>query len=155
MSGNRSSAWKWLTGVVVAHLSVSFIHGAAHAQAHVPLSFAANLFVYFVILAGPLIGLGIALPGLKTRPASDLRAQAGLKAGPTRVRIGMWVIAVTMLGSLVFGLVNHFVLSSPDHVSHVDPEWRALFATTAVLLALTEALGFGLAIRVVREAKTP
>ena len=58
-----------------------------------------------------------------------------------------------MAGSLVFGLVNHFVLASPDHVAHVSPEWRPLFATTAVLLAVTEAIGSGLAIRVVRERK--
>ena len=139
MSGNSSSAWKWLTAVVLSHLVISFVHGAAHAQAHVPLSLPANLFVYIVILAGPLVGLGIVLPGLKT--------------WPTRVRIGTWVIVVTMLGSLVFGLVNHFVLSSPDHVSHVDPEWRLLFGTTAVLLAMTEALGSGLAFGLTRERK--
>ena len=140
MSGNNSSAWKWLTAVVLSHLVISFVHGAAHAQAHVPLSLTANLFVYIVILAGPLVGLAIVLmPGLKTRPTSAL------------VRIGSWVIAVTMLGSLVFGLVNHFVLSSPDHVSHVDPQWRVLFGTTAVLLAMTEALGSGLAFGLTRE----
>ena len=36
-----------------------------------------------------------------------------------------------------------FLLASPDHVSHVAPQWRPLFATTAVLLALTEAAGLG------------
>jgi len=122
----------WLTAAVLAHLVISIVHGAAHAQAHVPLSRAANLFVYIVILAGPLIGLA-------------LLWAAG--------RIGSWLIAVTMAGSLVFGLVNHFVLASPDHVAHVAPEWRPLFATTAVLLAVTEAIGSGLAIRVVRERK--
>jgi hypothetical protein len=44
-----------------------------------------------------------------------------------------------MAASLVFGVVNHFLLASPDHVSHVAQQWRTLFATTAVLLALTEA----------------
>ena len=132
MSGNHSSTWKWLTGLILAHLVISFVHGAAHAQAHVPLSRAANLFVYIVILAGPLVGLALTWP-----------------AG----RIGSWLIAVTMAGSLVFGLVNHFVLSSPDHVAHVDPQWRVLFATTAVLLAVTELAGSGLALRLVRERK--
>jgi hypothetical protein len=119
-----------LIWVVLTHLVISFVHGAAHAQAHVPLSLAANLFVYIVILAGPLLGLVLAW---KAR------------------RIGSLVIAFAMAGSLVFGLVNHFVLASADHVSHVDPQWRVLFATTAVLLAVTEALGTGLAIRVIRE----
>jgi len=132
MSGNHSSTWKWLTGLILAHLVISVVHGAAHAQAHVPLSRAANLFVYIVILAGPLAGLAL------TWPAE---------------RIGSWLIAVTMAGSLVFGLVNHFVLSSPDHVAHVDPQWRVLFGTTAVLLAVTELAGSGLALRLVRERK--
>lgn len=132
-----------MTGVVFVHLVISFVHGAAHAQAQVGLSPAGNLFVYIVILAGPLIGVGIALPGLKTGPAYT----------SNRVRIGAWVVVVTMLGSLVFGLVNHFMLSSPDHVSHVDPEWRVLFGTTAVLLAVTEALGSGLAFGLTRERK--
>jgi uncharacterized membrane protein len=52
-----------------------------------------------------------------------------------------------MAGALIFGLVNHFVLDSPDHVAHVDPQFRGLFTITAVLLAMTEALGSALAAR--------
>jgi hypothetical protein len=125
--------WTWLAAAVLAHLVVSIVHGAAHTRAHVPLSHAAALFVYIVILAGPLIGLAL------TWPAE---------------RIGSWLIAVTMAGALVFGFVNHFVFASPDHVAHVDRQWRPLFATTAVLLVVTEALGFGLAIRFARERES-
>jgi hypothetical protein len=32
-------------------------------------------------------------------------------------------------------------------VAHVDPQWRPLFTVTAVLLAVTEALGAGLAAK--------
>ena len=132
MNRNGNRAWIWLVWIVLAHLVISFVHGFAHAQAQVPLSLAANLFVYIVILAGPLVGLLLAW----------------------KVRgIGSAVIALAMAGSLVFGLVNHFMLSSPDHVAHVAPQWRTLFAATAALLALTEALGSGLAIRVIRERK--
>jgi hypothetical protein len=130
MSRNHNSAWKWLTAVVLAHLVVSIVHGAAHADAHVPLSRAANLFVFIVILAGPLVGLALAWPA---------------------ERIGSWLIVVSMGGSLVFGVVNHFVFASPDHVAHVAMQWRPLFATTAVLLAVTETVGSGLAIRLVRD----
>ena len=49
----------WLIVVVLAHLVVATVHGAAHAQARVPLSPEANLFVFIVILAGPLIGLAL------------------------------------------------------------------------------------------------
>jgi hypothetical protein len=52
-----------------------------------------------------------------------------------------------MAGALIFGVVNHFVLSRPDHVAHVDSQWRALFATTAVLMAITEAWASVLARR--------
>jgi len=68
-------------------------------------------------------------------------------------RIGGLLIAAAMAGSLVFGVVNHFVFVSPDHVAHVDTQWQPLFAATAVLLAVTEALGSGLAIRLVRESR--
>jgi len=132
MKRTRDHLWLWLGGTVFAHLAISFVHGAAHAQAHVPMSSAANLFVFAVILAGPVIGLGLAL---RSRP------------------IGARVIGITMAASLVFGVVNHFVLATPDHVSHVDPHWRPLFAATAVLLAITEALGSGLAVQAIRERR--
>jgi hypothetical protein len=121
-----------MAAVVLVHLAVSIVHGAAHAEAQVPLSRAANLFVYVVILAGPLIGLAL------TWPAE---------------RIGGWIVAITMAASLIFGGVNHFVISGPDHVAHVDPASRSVFGITAVLLAVTEGLGSGLAIRVLRERK--
>ena len=124
MNSNRNSAWTWLVAVVLIHLVISMVHGLAHDRAQVPLSYAANVFVYVVILAGPLVGLAVAW---------------------WNRRAGSWVIALTMTGSFVFGVVNHFLLSSPDHVAHVDPQWRPLFTVTAVLLAVTEALATGLA----------
>ena len=93
---------------------------------------AATLFVFIVILAGPLVGLA-----LTWRAA----------------RLGSWLIALTMAGSLAFGVVNHFLLASPDHVAQVDAAWRPLFAATAIALALTEGLGLGLAIAVALGGK--
>ena len=123
----------WFEAVVVSHFLISVAHGAAHEGARVPLSQAQNLFVYTVILAGPLVGLALAW-----------RAE----------RLGHWIIALTLAGSFVFGVVNHFVLAGADHVSHVDVQWRSLFASTAVLLAATEALGCGLAILLIRGRNT-
>jgi hypothetical protein len=90
----------------------------------------ANLFVFAVILAGPLIGLAWAVRVRRT---------------------GAWLIGATMAASLVFGVVNHFVMATPDHVAHVDPQWQPLFAATAVLLAITEAAGSVMAVRIARE----
>ena len=131
MSTNRRRVRTALVAAVLAHLVISIAHGTAHSAAHVPLSPAASLFVYAVILAGPLVGLALVW---------------------LAESLGTWVIMLTMAGSLVFGVINHFVFDSPDHVSQVDPQWRLLFATTAVLLAATEVLGVGLAQMLRRAA---
>ena len=112
------------------HLVISIVHGAAHDGAHVAMPAAANLFVFVVILSGPLVGLAL------------------LWRFP---RIGGPLVAVTMAGSLLFGVVNHFVLPSPDHVAQVAAAWRPMFTATAVLLALTEAAGTIAALRVAGE----
>ena len=129
----RQSAWVWLTAAVLVHLVVSIVHGAAHSEAHVPLSRAASLFVFAVIVAGPLVGLALAWPA---------------------ERIGTWVIAITMASALVFGCVNHFVLAGPDHVSQVAEQWRPMFTTTAGLLAAIEGLASVLAVGIARRRKS-
>ncbi|HJZ70526.1 MAG TPA: hypothetical protein VKE51_02235 [Vicinamibacterales bacterium] len=109
-----------LAAIVLIHLVVSFVHGAAHAGAQVFLPFAGTLFVYIVILAGPLVGLALL---------------------PWRTQAGAVVIALTMTGSLLFGVINHFIIPGSDHVAHVAREWQSMFATTAALLAVLEAAG--------------
>jgi|RhiMetStandDraft_4_1073278.scaffolds.fasta_scaffold50271_2 hypothetical protein len=109
-----------LTAIVLGHLLVSIVHGAAHSGARIPMSLAATLFIWIVILIGPLAGLWIS----RSRPAA-----------------GGWVVAATMAASLVFGIANHFVVIGPDHVTRVAAEWRVLFTSTATLLVLTEAAG--------------
>jgi hypothetical protein len=132
MGKNGNSIVIWTAVVVLAHLVIAMIHGTAHTRAHVPLSPAANAFVYAFVVAGPLTGLAL--------------------VWAVR-RIGALLIALSMAGAFIFGFINHFVADSPDHISHVDPQWRVLFAVTAVLLALTEALGCSLAIQSVRKAR--
>jgi hypothetical protein len=126
-SSATQSAWRWLSAAVLVHLAVSIVHGAAHSEARVPLSRAANLFVFGVIVAGPLVGLALAW---------------------WAERVGSWVIAITMASALVFGCVNHFVLAGPDHVSQVAEQWRPMFTTTALLLAAIELLATAFAIRI-------
>lgn len=108
------------------HLAVSFVHGAAHTGAQVMLGPAGTWFVYIVILAGPLIGLALAV---------------------RQPELGAATVAATMAASLVFGLINHFIVQGADHVSHVAPEWRLQFASTAALLAFLEAAGTALGVR--------
>jgi len=115
------------TIIVVVHLAVSLVHGAAHSGAAVPLSALQNVFVWVVILAGPLAALWMIWTG---RP------------------LGPELLALTMGGSLVFGIVNHFVIESADHVAHITSDaWRLPFQVTAVGLALLEAAGTAVGIR--------
>ena len=88
-----------LVVLVIAHLGIAVVHGIAHDNAMVSLSPAATAFVYIVILIAPLAGLAITL--LKPRGGAAL-------------------VSASMVGALIFGVVNHFLLSSPDHVSQVE-----------------------------------
>jgi hypothetical protein len=125
-----------LAAIVLAHLAISVVHGAAHTGARVELGAAGTVFVYVVILAGPLVGLALVLAG----------SSAADPAG-TRPRVGAAIVAMSMAGALVFGLVNHFFIQGADHVAHVAREWRTLFASTAALLAVLEAAGTVIGVR--------
>jgi hypothetical protein len=117
---------RWLAAVVGGHILITVLHAAAHLGAHVPLTLVAAVFVLIVIQIGPPAGLAVSL---------------------SWPRAGAWVVAASMTGALVFGLVNHFVIPSPDHVSQVTEAWRPLFASTAWLLVLTEAAGVAVGVR--------
>ena len=114
-----------MAAVVLIHLAVNIAHGRAHAGAQVPLPVVGALFVYIVILAAPLIGLGV----WRWRP-----------------RLGGWIVAASMSAALVFGLLNHFIIDGSDHVEHVAAEWRTLFGVTAALLVVCEAAGTAIGI---------
>jgi len=107
-----------LAALVVIHFLVAGVHGMAHGAAQVGLSLPALAFVIVVIQLGPLAGLAL------------MRAQ---------LRIGAAIVAVSMAGAFLFGVVNHFMLPGADHVMSVDAHWRPLFGSTAVVLAITEA----------------
>ena len=109
-----------LASAVVLHFVVSIAHGSVHDSAGVALSGPAMLFVVAVILAGPLVGLA----WMWKHPSAGAR-----------------LIGVTMAASLLFGLINHFVINGADRIDHVASHWRPMFAVTAVLLVATEAVG--------------
>jgi hypothetical protein len=111
---------------VAVYLGVTVVHAVAHVHARVTLSNAAFLFIVTIVLIGPLMGL------IMQRTAYP--------------RGGAWVIAVTLAGALGFGLANHFVILGTDHKTHVPEDWRVLFETTAVQLAVTEYFGSGIAV---------
>lgn len=108
--------------VVIAHLIVNIVHGQAHRRLGVGLSSWQQVYVIAVILLAPLVALALCF----TRYA----------------RAGLWLLLVSMAGSLIFGACYHYVIISPDHVAHLPPgDARGLFRFTAVLLLITEAIG--------------
>jgi hypothetical protein len=125
MTANHRPADGLLTAVVLVHLGVTVVHGWAHTGAVVPVSTISNIFIFTVIIAAPLVGTGM--------------------LWFSSISGGAWLVGLSLTASLIFGIANHFVLDSPDHVGHIVAQWKVMFGTTAVLLALTEAMGAGLA----------
>jgi len=122
MLTGRRSILLLSTVAVLAHLVVSVVHGNAHQRLAVGLSSWQNIYVLTVIIIAPLVAMVLTW----TRQA----------------RLGFLLLAASMAASLIFGIAYHYVVISPDHVSHLPPgDAQGLFRTTALLLVLTELLG--------------
>ena len=118
---------KYGTSVVVAHAIVVGLHGFTHEVLPVSLSLFQSCFIGVVICFAPIL--------------------AAILLWTQCARVGAVVLLGSMLGALAFGLYNHFILISLDHVSQVPfTGWGFLFQITAVLLAVMEGLGVGVGI---------
>lgn len=116
---------------IVIHALVSTLHGAAHQTLGVKLSLLQTLFVAVVITISPIL--------------------AGILLWKGVTRIGAILLVCSMTGSLIFGVYNHFVAISPDHVLHLaittSKNWVWIFQSTAVLIAVIEAFGIWIGIK--------
>lgn len=127
---NRTN--KYVAVLVLAHLLINIVHGAAHRELHVTLPPAGMLFVIVVILLSPLLALAM--------------------SWTPQNRLGLLLLTLSMSASSVFGLYNHFFVRGPDHVSaQASDTWGLVFVITAYLLFLTEALGTFLGLHFLRE----
>lgn len=124
--------------IVIAHGVVVALHSAAHLILEVQASPSQTLFIIAVIMISPLLAYILLWRKVKT--------------------IGALLLAGSMMGSLVFGVYNHFIAISPDHVSHVavmsPASWAIVFQVTAILLALTEAFGIGVGVSMLKRSPT-
>jgi len=69
-------------------------------------------------------------------------------------RAGLVLLVISMAGSLIFGVAYHYVVISPDHVSHLPPgDAQGLFRSTALLLVLTELFGVAVGLLGLRESR--
>jgi hypothetical protein len=123
-----------LTTVVVIHEIVVVLHGLAHQIVPVPLSLLQSLFVGIVIVLSPIL--------------------AAVLLWTPFEQSGRWLFLGSMTGALLFGIYNHFVVISPDHISQVPFEnWGMIFQITAFLLLLTEGIGSGVGIWAVNSIR--
>jgi hypothetical protein len=123
-----------LTTVVLIHAIVVVLHGLAHQIVPVPLSLSQSLFVGIVVVLNPIVAAVLLWTPLE--------------------QIGRWLFLGSMTGALLFGIYNHFVVISPDHISQVPSEnWGITFQITAFLLLLTEGIGSGVGIWAVNSIK--
>jgi hypothetical protein len=124
-----------VTLVVLLHAVVTVLHGNAHTSLGVELSFWQRTYVLIVIVAAPFV--------------------AGVLAWTRWVRIALFVLLLSMAGSLIFGACYHYLIVSPDNVAHLPAgEARGMFRSTAMLLFVTEALGVIVAVLGLRASRT-
>ena len=107
---------------MVAHSIVAMVHIQAHQQIDVALSSAQNAFALIVIVIAPIIAAVFLWRGSE--------------------RIGATLLTASLIGSLIFGVVNHFMLDSPDQLAHItSSSWGNIFVIGAYALAVTELAG--------------
>ncbi|ACC80726.1 hypothetical protein [Nostoc punctiforme] len=124
------------TALVVIHAIVHGLHGLAHVEIPVPLSILQSLFVGIVIYAIPIIAVVL------------LWTQF--------YRIGSWLLLGSMAASVLFGIYNHLIVITPDHVSQVSFEgWGLLFQITAILTLIVDGFGCWIGIWALKTFQQP
>ena len=106
---------------MAVHLAASLWHGSLHTQLSINLSPTQTLFVFLVILIAPIVGAAL----VWTR----------------HVSIGLWIFFLSMLGSFLFGVYNHYVMVSPDNINFLpgtNLESHHQFTISAGAIALLE-----------------
>ncbi|MGI9293097.1 MAG: hypothetical protein ACR2PS_03870, partial [Pseudomonadales bacterium] len=104
-------------------------HGDAHSSLEINLPALKNLFIYVVIIAGPVLG--------------------ALLVCTRFLALGAGLVAISMVAALVFGVYHHYILMSPDNIAHLPAgtaNVHAQFIDSAALIAIIElasaVLGF-------------
>lgn len=124
------------TAIAIVHAIANGLHGLAHIKIPVPLSLLQSLFVGIVIFPTPII--------------------AAVLLWTPFYRIGIWLLLSSIAGSIIFGIYNHFLVISPDHVSQVSfAGWGLLFQVTAYLVLIVDGLGCWIGIWALKRIQQP
>ena len=120
------------TTLVIIHTIANGLHGLAHRSIPISLSLFQSLFVGIVIFLIPIV--------------------AAVLLWTQFDRIGIWLLLSSIAGALLFGIYNHFIVISPDHVSQVSfAGWGLLFQVTAILIVIVDGLGSGFGVWALRN----
>jgi hypothetical protein len=113
--------------IVLAHVIAIPFHGLAHMKIPISISLFQGLFVSFMSVFVPIASIVLLWKQF--------------------YRVGVWLLLCSMVSSLAFDSYNHFIVFSPDRIDVVPHnEWGLLFQVTAVILAMTEAIGCGVGV---------
>ncbi len=113
-----------ITALVAVHLAANLWHGGAHTALAVDLPPEKLAFVIAVILIAPVV--------------------AAVLVWTRFLTVGVWLLLLSMLGALLFGVYHHYILVSPDNVAHLPNgpvEVQGRFIGSAALLAILELTG--------------
>jgi len=119
---------------ILLHGTISLVHEISHRIIPVHLPTLQYVIAYLFVGVLPLVALAM--------------------LWTPRSRGGLWLLFVSMAGSLVYAGTLHFViLHNPDHVSQIiESGWRPVFWSTAGLMAATEAFGCWLSVWLLRRS---
>jgi hypothetical protein len=110
------------TAIMILHAIAHGLHGLAHVNIPIPLSVLQIVFIDFVIWLTPII--------------------AAVLLWIPFYRVAGWLLLSSMVGAILFGIYNHFIVISPDHVSQVSfAGWGLLFQITAILTLIVDGFG--------------
>ena len=124
------------TIIVVIHTIINGLHGLAHVEVPVSLSLLQSLFVGIVIFPIPII--------------------AAVLLWTQFYRIGSWLLLSSIAASLLFGIYNHLLVISPDHLSQVSfAGWGLLFQITAILILIVDGFGCWIGIWALKTIQQP
>jgi len=109
---------------VLIHLVGNLWHGDAHITLEIALPGYKTAFIIIVIIIAPILGAAITWTRFTL--------------------IGCWLVAISLLGSVLFSVYHHYVLISIDNVEHLPPgapEAHAHFSNSAEFIALAALAG--------------
>lgn len=112
-----------VTVLVLVHHGIAYHHGNQHILLAIEMATWQTAFINGVILVLPVLGIILLMT-------------------PWRLP-GAYAVLIGMLGALIFGVVHHYMLTSPDHISHLpsaESHVHAAFIWTAGAIAMMEGL---------------